>query len=475
MSALAEWRAGWAIARQAVLERRAAGSLALSWLLLMLAALGSLVLLSSTPYRWSLFCFCTGVPLGMLSMMWWIYLCGNLRAQCTTRPAQLVPALLPRARRVMIVAWAVIVLVVTLLLGWPSGHPLLVAAITGLVLIEAGVLGTPLRFGLIGGAIMLLTNFGSDAARQLAVQALLSPVTALLAALLLCWQGRTALRRQFADPRRSQAYHVAKLAAPPMVVPAARGRLQRWLFDRPRHQPAFLDTLGPGGFGNHRPAALLLLVVCVALALAAQQGWLGSAGVRRTRALVVLVCLLWQGLPVWVEAARFRRARGEQALLSLSALAPPATAMNAVLARYWLGQFGRRWLITSVAMLGAAAMLGATLDELGRLAAVATCALPLAACLLADQGRAGDGNSARLLVAVAYAALAYCASGTAVLDLPWLVQWPAVALVLTCASVIMVAWRWQLLLRAAPMLPRGRFSGARALPAPPRAARPAAH
>lgn len=460
MSALAEWRAGCAIARQAVLERRAAGSLTLSWLLLALAGLGSLVLFSSAPQRRLWFGICTGVPLGMLSLMWWIYLCGNLPAQCAARPAQLVPMLLPRARGVMIAAWAVIVLGETLLLGWPLGHPLLVAVIGGLFLIEVGVLGTPLRWMLLGGAIWLLGNIGSAAAHHLALAVLLSPVTVLLGALLLLWRGRTALQRQFADPRQHQTVHGrhAPVAVTAPAPSALQEWLQRWLFEQPRRQPAFLDILGPGGFGNHRPAALLLLVACVAPALAVQQGWLGSTGARRTRALMVLVCLLWQGLTVWREAARFRHARLEQALLSLSALAPSATAMNGVLVRYWLGQFARRWLLTSVAMLGAAAVLGATLEELGRLAAVATCALPLAAALLSDQGRAGDGNGARVILAVAYGALAYCASGAAVLALPLQIQWQAAALVLAGASVVVVGWRWRCLLRAAPVLQRGRLA-----------------
>ena len=110
----------WAIWRQPLAERRAIGNLGLTWCLLALFLLGTLSLALPIPQRGLLFASLTGVPIAMLLVMWWIYLCANVATQCHRAALQLVPGLTAQVQRALVVAWLAIVAIMTLLAGVPT-------------------------------------------------------------------------------------------------------------------------------------------------------------------------------------------------------------------------------------------------------------------------------------------------------------------------------------------------------------------
>ena len=152
----------WAIWRQPLAERRAIGNLGLTWCLLALFLLGTLSLTLPIPQRGVLFAFLTGVPMGMLLLMWWIYLCASVATQCHPAALRLVPGLGAEAQRALFVAWLAIVAIMTLLAGVPTGHPGLVAFVTALVLIEGGVMGSFFRYAAIAATWWALSHAGQD-------------------------------------------------------------------------------------------------------------------------------------------------------------------------------------------------------------------------------------------------------------------------------------------------------------------------
>jgi hypothetical protein len=172
--------------------------------------------------------------------------------------------------------------------------------------------------------------------------------------------------------------------------------------------------------------------------------------------MMIGALLLWQAAIVLLEARRFGRWHVEQSLLTLTPAAPASRAMNAVLAYFWRAELIRTWSLLTATMLCGAAILGAPAAELVRLMAVATCPLVWAGYLFRDLAHSPAGESTLLLLA-GYTVLAASATGAAVMGFAF--AWLPAALALAGVSLAWATWRWRRMLRAAPVLPSGRWSG----------------
>jgi hypothetical protein len=443
-----------AIWRQPVAERRAAGSLWLTWLLLVLGVLGTATAAIDSPRAHLLFVTCTGAPIGSVLIMWWLYLCNNVRAQCHPAALQLVPALRARMVRALVLAWLAIVAIMTLLVGLPLGSPVQVALFMALLLIEMSFAGTGRSMVLwIGAAVLpqVLPALGPWLAAAVA-----TPAGLAAAVVLVLVDGAAALRRL---PRGG-------IVPPPWAAGAAvwratGGRPTGWLERAADLQPAFLQPLGRSWFGTHGTTIAMLAVACAVLRIwAALKGPAAADFLMVQRALLAVGMLFLLALFVYREAQRFARARTEQALLSLTPGAPGHAAMNRVLAALLLRGFARTWLILGSLTLAALAVLGAHLPDLARMGAVWMAALPLVTVAMRDFARAGGAPG---LLATPWLTFLVWAAFTGSLGwgapAPWLIL-AAAGLV---SGLLLAGWRWRAMVAAAPALPAGRIQDKRAV------------
>lgn len=443
-----------AIWRQPLAERRAIGSLGLTWCLLALFLLGTLSLMIQSPQRVRLFAFFTGVPMGMLLIMWWAYLCANVTAQCHPAALRLVPGLGLQVQRAVIAAWLAIIVVMTLLTGVPTGNAGLVAFVTALVLIEAGVQGSFLRYAIIGAACWGVTHAGQDTKDWLR-WFIATPAAMVAGAVLVLADGALALRRLASGNNRVSRRRNAVDALQQTSGPGGRnGGWPEWGVDR---QPAFLRPLGRSWFSLHLFSIAIIALVCAGLRFWA--AWQGHADLHAFFAghrsvLAIAMCGVL-AIIVYQESQRFAGARIEQALLCLTPAAPGRSAMNRLLARSLLTGFSRCWLILGVSMMAALGVLGAQAPELARLSAVWVVAMLLGGYALRDFAHAGNppGWPGALLLAVLGGASVAAVSGHGA---------PGVWIVTAAVGAVLVLgvarWRWQAMLSAAPALPAGRFS-----------------
>lgn len=354
-----------AIWRQPVAERRAQGNLGLTWCLLALFVLGTLSLLTPSPQRYVLFAMFTGIPMSMLLIMWWIYLCANVAHQCHPAALQLVPDLGRQVQRAVVLAWLAIVAIMTLLAGVPSGHAGVVAVVTALVLIEAGVMGNWIRYAVIGATWWALAH-ASPAVTESLRWFIATPSALLVGTVLVLLDGAMALRRLGRGNAPVLARRNALAALQERKGPG--GRLAGWPEWGADSQPVWLQPLGRSWFSLHLFTIVVVVLLCAWLRFWAT--WKGHsdvheflAGYRAVLGLAacgVLACILYQ------EAHRFTRARTEQALLFLTPAAPVRSAIDGLLARAWLTGFVRSWLILWALTLLALVSLGAHWSELAK-------------------------------------------------------------------------------------------------------------
>lgn len=445
-----------AIWRQPVAERRAAGSLWLTWFLLALCLLGATSAAIDSPKARFLFAFLTTVPMGMLLIMWWHYLCANVKTQCHPAALQLVPALRHRTMRAVVLAWLAIVAIITLLAGVPTGYPLQVAIITALVLIETSFAGAWRSVALWIAFMVLpqvLPTLGGWLGGFLA-----TPAGLAAGVLLVLVDGAAALRR-LGRVRAAPGAGSSLLAAFKTGPRTPRGRAVAWLDQAIAPQPAFLRPLGRSWFSMHWSTILSLAVACAAIR--AWVAWQGHAAdsflvAQRTLWAVAMPCLL--ALVAYREARRFATGRTEQALLCLTPCAPGGDALNSVLARLLLRGFATYWLVLGAFMLATLTVLDASAAGLARMCAVWLATLPLVAVPMRNFAQAGGAPG---LAATPLMTLLIWAASTGVNGVGAPTLWLALAGGGIVGGFALARWRWQVMLAAAPALPAGRVQDKR--------------
>ncbi|MES2756458.1 MAG: hypothetical protein V4693_03715 [Pseudomonadota bacterium] len=272
-------------------------------------------------------------------------------------------------------------------------------------------------------------------------------------ALLLVLEGRAALRRMFGNP------YGLKARKQPSPAPLQAVRLLSELrIDGPRRQPAFTRVLGAAVFGGTHTLLVVLVVVCVAIRVLIEVQATGTAHERlfMTRALVLIAVLFMQAMMTFSETSRCYRRRAEQALVRLSPAAPVASDFNRALASYLLGGFVKMWGLSSVVALAMLWVLGATVDEVLRAAAVCGVALVLAATLLRDYARGVLTDRLQPLLFAVGACAAVWLVPTAVRGKFDGQLWAGFALVGMTATALLIWCRWRRMVQAPPAFPAGR-------------------
>ena len=433
--------------RQPVAQRRAAGSLWLTWFLLVLGVLGTATAAIDSPRAHLLFVTCTGVPIGMLLIMWWLFLCGNVKTQCHPAALQLVPALRARMVRAMGLAWLAIVAIMTLLVGVPLGLPVQVALFMALLLIEMSFAGTWRSIVLWTGAAVLPQVLPT--AGPWLAGAVVTPAGLAAASVLVLVDGAAALRRLPGGGVATAGWNPGAAA-----WLGAGGCPPGW-FDRAADpQPAFLQPLGRSWFGAHWTTIIVVTAACSGLRIWATlkgPAALDFLHFQRTVVAAAMPCLL--ALFVYREAQRFAKARTEQALLALTPGAPGSAVMNRVLAAQLLRGFARSWLILGGLMLAALALLGTSAAGLARMCAVWMAALPLVTVAMRDFARA-SGSPGLLATPLMMFLIWAAAVGSNGMGAP--AAWLGVAAAGLVSGLVLVRWRWHAMLAAPRALPAGR-------------------
>jgi hypothetical protein len=441
-----------AIWRQPVAERRAAGSLWLSWLLLVLGVLGTATAASDAPRVRLLFVTFTGVPIGMLLIMWWLFLCGNVKAQCHPAALQLVPALRARMVRAVVLAWLAIVAVMTLLVGVPLGLPVQVALFMALLLIEMSFAGT-WRSIVLWASAAVLPQVLPTAGPWLA-GAVVTPAGLAAAVLLVLVDGAAALRRLPGASVVTAGWNPGAAA-----WLGTGGCPPGWLDRAADRQPAFLQPLGRSWFGAHWTTIAVVIVACSGLRIWASLRGPAAADFLHFQRMVVaaaMPCLL--ALFVGREAQRFAKARTEQALLALTPGAPGSAVMNRLLAVLLVRGFTRSWLILGGLMLAVLALQGAPAGGLARMCAMWMAALPLVTVAMRDFARAGGMPG---LLATPLMTFLIWAGAVGVHGAGAPAMWLGVAAAGLVSALVLARWRWNVMLAAPPALPAGRVQDKR--------------
>jgi hypothetical protein len=452
-----EWAAYRAILMHPVHERRAQGSLWLSWLLIALVLLASVGATRVGAKGWLLLAFGAGAPLGMLLFMWWIFLFGAILRQSSASAVHLLPRMRERTMRVTVAAWASVTLLMTLCVGIPTGYPGQVAVVTGLVLLEVTVMFSPWRIGVFAAALWIRSLVGFATPDWL-IAFLASNGALALGALLLVLDGRVALRRMFGTANGLRAWSMPTSAFPLLFDDVLRFMKATMPGERSLGQPLITRVLGPAPFAGTWSCLVLLAGASLAIrSLIALQGT-GPAHERllMTRWMVLVGLLMLQGFLAHGAAGRMYRRQGEQALVRLSPAAPLASNINRLLARELLMGFAALWGACAFVALAVQLVLGASQGEVMRAAAVCSFSLVLAGLPLRDYARGKESHAISTLVLTLYLA-AVVAAGFALLNGQLAANiWAALALTSMVLAALFVWRRWRGMVNAAPAFPAGR-------------------
>ncbi|GAB3397724.1 hypothetical protein NX774_19200 [Massilia agilis] len=438
-----------AIVRQAVLQRRSQGSMWLSWTLAGLTVLFAVLALfkdfASEDAR--LLCVgVAGVAFSMLAIMWWTLLSGSIAQQYTAFAARLLPRARQRMRAVLLSAGLLLALAEVLLVGLPSGHPVLVFFGAVFMMIEivlptSWLAAAPLLFVVADKLVARVPDWW--------MELLGSPAGAVLGFTVLAFEARAANRRLFG----------ANGSLPPSRTPALAQRDPRPASQaRPGSSRAALLVYGLGPTPPWRQCLRSLAFwAMAAIMFGLMMLWGGGLRVQLARALILCVVLVGQFTSVHMIVGTLYESRREQSLIRLSAAAPQASMLNRVLARVLVAQAVWVWIASLAAAVAAFWLTGASWSQ--TLQAGALCALTPFACggLLAEYARAravsrpsGLGRGA---ATVAGAVLVLVVSfGLA----ESMVFAAGAALVMLAGSVFALA-RWRGMLRAPAAFPAGRI------------------
>jgi hypothetical protein len=453
-----EWSAHKAILMHAVNRGRAGGRIWMGWLLAAFA-LGSAV---SVGRAWPL-TVGVGVPLGMLSLRWWIQWFTGIVIQCNPIAMHLAPHMRARARRVTIAVWVAIVIVMTVAIGVPTGYPGHVAVFTGLALMEISAMFNVWRIVALIAANWLLFHSGPEVAGWYA-DFLKSSAALAIGVLLVVLDGRVALHRMFGRPRRLPVAIAVRQAQGQDGIPVAIARLlpfvQVLAGEDTRGQPLVAGVLGANQYIGEKLVLVLLIALCVVM-----RTWVALSGnadphaeLFNPRYWVLIGPLMLQQLVAFGVAGRIAKNISEQALVRLAPNAPASSDFNRVLARYFLRRFAQMWSVLSASTLGALWILGATPGELARALAVCSFTLVLSAVPLADFARRRAENrwptvllSGILFTSALASAIAAVSGGGS------LAQWAIAAVACIVAAAVLTWYRWRAMVAAPPAYPAGRL------------------
>jgi hypothetical protein len=450
-----DWAAVRAILMQPVQERRAQGSLWVSWMLIGIMLLFSVLAMKSNKHL-VVFALGVGIPLFLLVVMWWVLLFGSLLTQCSAPAMQLAPHMRERTMHAFLLAWAAATLSLTLVIGVPVGYPGQVAVVVGLGLLEITVMFSPWRLGL-AAALLWIRWYAGIPMPAWFLDFLAGGTAVALGAVLVVLDGRAALLRMFGKPGVRRPWTLSKRPAP-TILPDVVRLLQTARADRSSGQPLIARVLGPAAFSGSRTVLVVLVVACVAIRALIEMQGTGSAHDRllMTRAMVLIGMLELQALLAYKEAGRVYQRQAEQALVRLSVAAPVAAGINRLLARYFVTGFAGMWAGCSAVTVAMLLVLGANASEALGAAAACTPLLLLAGLPLRDYARGKESDLVATLVYFFVSLSAVALGIEAIRGKVAVNAWGALALASVVLAAVFVWRRWHTMLKAAPAYPAGR-------------------
>jgi hypothetical protein len=395
-----------------------------------------------------------GIPLLLLWLCWWPMLVSSL-AQQRTHTARLVPGTARRAVIVMLAGAAGGTLVLTPPFVLAGGAPPTVIALVMLVLtgLAASVLIAFVR-NLFNVLILVQVFAGS----RLAALLPFSPQDLLVAAspVLIAGLGYAALRTMHRGlPQQGSLSDIlrARTELASAGMSAGPARKFRRDCDAGRIDALLMCVLGlPGRVPSLRFFALATGIT--PLIAHAWQPWVAS----HRPLLGMLIPAMMAALQVFVVtsiAEAVSKTGREQALVRMSPRAPGASALNAVLARTLMLQYGRYWLGSTALALLSLFFLGVADVALLRILAVFLVTLTCGNLLLRDyasERAASRPTAAWILLVVVICLVGLAASATSSHPGPWL----ATACGALAIGIALAGLRWKRMLSAPAAFPAAR-------------------
>ena len=447
-----EWTACRAIIRHAFYARWNQGDNWFNWLLLGATALVPLIALMSGGRPKLILSLGLGIPVGILTLIWWFMLLISLDQQ-TGAQGRLIPRIRGRSIAALALVWTVATLGLTTLYAIGGAPVALTAAIVGLVLMATALIK---MMPVMIAPLVVLLNVPS--VFKLPVTRMSENTLLLAAALLIVTMGALvtcSLWRGVRWPR-----HTAH--APPVASSViGKGRVS-WQYARKlrrdcesrRSTSLLTHCIGPGITTFAPPIAL---VACAALLLLMRFAPEAMANYRNELRLFIPVMMVaLQILGAYTMLAAVYATTGEQAVARLTPGLPSSRLINQGLGRALLGNYARLWQSTTAVVLVAAWGSGASAGHLLQLLAACSLTLACAGMLLRDFSAPNDIRGwvrglRLMLLAGAFVAMLCAAHGE--VDLHF---WGVVGLASVAWSAGFGVWRWNAMQRAPVAMPAGR-------------------
>jgi|SRR5471032_723647 len=459
------------ILMQPLLQRRAAGSLWLTWMLTALLVVGGAIAEVATG-RAAIAGMALTIPLGALAFLWWGSFIESAVRQNVPLHAQLVPHLRGRFMRLTAMLWFAATLVGGCLSALAFGHfgVGLLATATGLLVVAA------LQRYPNGGAFPILAMFAlnliphpaihpwslvecyGEAAVAAAGFALLAAAGAALLPALYLRGGDFHLRWQLKFASRLEVFKTGAAGDSGFTVATYWSRLQRLAYTMALLRasaagatPAQMQmyALGPSAHWMRytaMPVLLLMLAVPASILLDSSPLLSGLAPLYAIFFVMIALGLFVQNVNVAIY-----RTSTEQGLLRLTPDAVPHSIFNRTLARALLISFFKLWLVCAASAIMVAKIFGGAKSDWAYLLSLAVFMLPFSALLLRDYAAMSEpsGSSATALTAGGVLLLLLVLS--ALKTLLWPQIWTAIGIasVLLTALLLVRGWRRMMAMPAA--------------------------
>lgn len=397
-----------------------------------------------------------GIPLALLAALWWTLLVSSL-AQQRSHTTRLVPGSGRRAVAVMLAGGTLITLVLTVLFALAGASALTAARLIVLALSIAAASAVVPHFAPVLFGLIIVQAFFSKWLAS-AFPSLLDDVLVPLAPVLILGLGYAALRAVYVGSQQAD-FAVALRQRARWVQASGKGQ-SAWFARALRRDCAegrvaalLMHAVGPAGRAPKAAffaagAVILLLVTYVAPARVAYYNPL-------LRGLIPALMVALQVVVASTIVQAVYKARREQALVRLAPRAPAAHALNALLARSLLVEYGRCWLGSTMLALASLYFLGVDGAVLLRVVAVFLVTLTWGNLLLRDYSseRGANGSAmARIMILLGACALVLAAPITFFRAGPWL----AVGCAVLVAGAALAFQRWNRMLRAPAAFPAAR-------------------
>ena len=468
------------ILMQAVYERRNAGSLWMSWVLLALALI-CYFSVGFGAHDWTLGLIFSAIFLILLIAMWGSMLLSSFMRQNTPSNAQLVPYLRQRLIRAVLFIWLFLSLAVAVALALAHGHFGFWFVVVGICILYFSSLlrsqwlawiwvvwcGMLVTFDMHMSAIQKDFFYSNE----IILVAIGIFFLAIIGVLCVQWifpkggDGHWRRYEKFAAMRETIRTGIAQgnASTPTLRLNAIINfgystSLKSACAKRLHSMRMLMYVLGPGcdwSIGLFSSGVTLLFAVLLRIW---NMKYHSSAllGMGPTIALVYAmfpIVVFLQNVPNWMH-----KTVTEQGLMRLTPIAPAVNQFNRLLAKNLLARFAVLWSISTITGLLAGLLLGAKLVDLVMSLSLSMSFLLGAGLLFADYAKMnvpyGTSKFVRLFIGLITINTTFFLVQKVWYPIPWLVFGVACFII----SAIIVRFRWAIMLQSSIAFPAGRLA-----------------